>query len=209
MNQVEAGILENKILGPLAPIAAQFWGGWLMHDSIKGIYKATWANEESNKFYSKKLDEWYNYHNSKEEKNIKIKKAHEVTMWADIISTALIENEEMSKNIVEYEENEMNILGFKLWSWWSGLREGDNPPVKGEADRILHKYLLRPLLENLKEKYSDFMADICKEINEIECNENYTEMMVQNRYVYLIFKTIEKVFIYYENQIDEDINESN
>lgn len=206
MNQVEAGILENKILGELAPIVAQFWRTNLMHDSIKGIYRCTWATDKTNSFYSKKCNEWYDYHNSKEEKNIKIKKSHELTLWADMVSTALIENEEMSKN-TEFEENEIGILGFRLWIWWIGLREGDSPSVNGEADRVLHKYLLHPLREILKEKYPDLMDDICKEINEAECNENYTEMMVQNRYVYLIFKTIEKVFIYCENQIDEDIND--
>lgn len=206
MNQVEAGVLENKILGELAPIVAQFWKANLMHDSIKGLYKCTWATDETNAFYSKKCDEWYKYHNSKEEKNIKIKKSHELTLWADMVSTALIKNEEMSKN-AEFEENEIGILGFRLWTWWIGLREGDNPSVKGEADRVLHKCLLHPLREILKEKYPDLVDDICKEIMETECNENYTEMMVQNRYVYLIFKTIEKVFIYCENQIDEDIND--
>lgn len=182
MNQIEAGIKENQVLGErLANQYADLMSkhAMLWHDTVKGISKIFGKSSEK---FDPLIDFYMNeVLNNKSLKNIKVKAAKAISVWADIIEAVLKEKEDF-----DYEEFAL-LLGRAY------------NPIFTLSSFIYDEY------SNLTGKMMDEW-DCCKEIQKAHrklveiTKENYNEIRV----CLLTLKLIEKVFEHFENLIDEE-----
>lgn len=188
MNQIEAGIKENQILGKrlarhYADLMCKY--AWLWHDTAKGIYKIFEHHPERERIFQV-IDPLIDFCmnevlNNKSLKNIKVKAAKAISAWADIIEAVLKEKED---------------LGFEEFVLLLGRAYN---PVFTLSPFIYDEY------SNLTGKMMDEW-DCCKEIQKAHrklveiTKENYNEIRV----CLLTLKLIEKVFEHFENLIDEE-----
>ena len=102
MNQIEAGIKENQILGTrLARHYADlmYKYTWLWHDTAKGISKIFEHHPERERIFQK-IDPLIDFYmnevlNNKSLKNIKVKASKAISAWVDIIEAVLKETEDL------------------------------------------------------------------------------------------------------------------
>lgn len=188
MNQVEAGIKENQVLGKrLANQYADLMSkhAMLWHDTVKGICKIFERHPKRERIFQV-IDPlidfyWDEVINNKSLKNVKIKTAKTISAWADIIETVL---------------NETEDLGFEEFVLLLGRAYNS---IFALSSFIYDEY------SNLTGKMMDEW-DCCKEIQKAHrelveiTKENYNEIRV----CLLTLKLIEKVFEHFENLIDEE-----
>ena len=188
MNQLEAGIRENQVLG--TRLANQYadlmaYHRWLCHDTEKGICKIFEHHPEREHIFQiidPLIDFYWNeVLNNKSLKNIKVKAAKAISAWADIIEAVL---------------NETEDLGFEDFALLLG--RAYNP-----------FFTLSPFIYDEYSNLTGSMMDewdCCKEIQKAHCKlveitkENYNEIRV----CLLTLKLIEKVFEHFESLIDEE-----
>lgn len=188
MNQIEAGIKENQVLGTrLANQYADLMGKHcvLTHDTTKGICKIFENHPEREHIYqvTEPLIDFYwdEVINNKSLKNIKVKAAKAISAWADIIEAVLKEKEDL-----DYE-NFALLLGRAY------------NPIFALSPFIYDEY--SDLVDSMMDEW-----DCCEEIQKAHCKlveitkENYNEIRV----CLLTLKLIEKVFEHFENLIDEE-----
>lgn len=187
MNQIEAGIKENQILG--TRLARHYAGlmckyTMLWHDTAKGISKIFEYSPEREHIFQV-IDSLIDFYmnevlNNKSLKNIKVKAAKTISAWADIIEAVLKETDGLG-----YEEFVL-LLGRAY------------NPILTLSSFIYDEY------SNLAGSMMDEW-DCCEEIQKAHhklveiTKENYNEIRV----CLLTLKLIEKVFEHFENLIDE------
>ncbi len=187
MNQLEAGIKENQILGKklansYADLMCKY--AWLWHDTAKGICKIFEHHPEREHIFQV-IDPLIDFYmnevlNNKSLKNIKVKAAKAISAWADIIETVLKETDD---------------LGFEEFVLLLGRAYN---PIFTLSSSIYDEY------SNLTGRMMDEW-DCCEEIQKAHSKfveiskENYNEI----RTCLLTLKLIEKVFEHFESLIDE------
>lgn len=187
MNQIEAGIKENQILGTrlarhYADLMCKYTMLW--HDTAKGISKIFEYSPEREHIFQV-IDSLIDFYmnevlNNKSLKNIKVKAAKTISAWADIIEAVLKETDGLG-----YEEFVL-LLGRAY------------NPILTLSSFIYDEY------SNLAGSMMDEW-DCCEEIQKAHhklveiTKENYNEIRV----CLLTLKLIEKVFEHFENLIDE------
>lgn len=194
MNQIEAGIKENQILG--TRLAKQYavlmaHHRWLCHDTEKGICKIFENHPEREYIYqvTEPLIDFYwdEVINNKSLKNVKIKAAKAISAWADIIDTVLAEAVDIS-----YEDynNLKLLLGRAL------------EPIHTLSVFIHDDY--SDLIDNMMDEW-----DCSEEIQTahhklIEISKDTHDASL--RACLLTLKLAGKVFEHFESLIDEDFN---
>ena len=188
MNQLEAGIKENQILGTklahhYADLMCKY--SWLCHDTEKGICKIFENHPEREHIYqvTEPLIDFYwdEVLNNKSLKNIKVKAIKAISAWADIIEAVLKEKDDFSCE-------EFALLLGRAYN-----------PLFTLSSFIYDEY------SNLTGKMMDEW-DCCEEIQKAHrklveiTKENYNEVRV----CLLTLKLIEKVFEHFENLIEEE-----
>lgn len=187
MNQIEAGVKENQILGTrlarhYADLMCKY--AWLWHDTAKGICKIFEHRPEREHIFqvTDSLIDFYmdEVLNNKSLKNIKVKAAKAISAWADIIEAVL---------------NETEDLGYEEFVFLLGRAYN---PIFTLSSSIYDEY------SNLTGSMMDEW-DCCEEIQKAHLElveitkENYNEIRV----CLLTLKLIEKVFEHFESLIGE------
>lgn len=187
MNQIEAGVKENQILGTklarhYADLMCKY--AWLWHDTAKGICKIFEHLPEREHIFQV-IDPLIDFYmnevlNNKSLKNIKVKAAKAISAWVDIIEAVL---------------NETEDLGYEEFVFLLGRAYN---PVFTLSSFIQDEY--SNLIDNMLDEW-----DCCEEIQKAHLKlveiskENYNEIRV----CLLTLKLIEKVFEHFESLIDE------
>lgn len=187
MNQIEAGVKENQILG--TRLASQYADLMCKHemlwqDTAKGISKIFECHPERERIFQV-IDPLIDFYmnevlNNKSLKNVKVKAAKAISAWADIIETVLKETDD---------------LGFEEFVLLLGRAYN---PIFTLSSFFYDEY------SNLTGSMMDEW-DCCEEIQKAHCKlieitkENYNEIRV----CLLTLKLIEKVFEHFESLIDK------
>lgn len=204
MNQVEAGVLENKILGEdFSKIYARLMGRgwWLIHDVVKAIAKDFGKNE---KIY-KKVDELYDRSveiDKDKTLGAKVKQAKIISIWMEMIVAVT----DVSGKTHPYNGK-----------WWSDAVEG-----MGEMERLYGQFYNEmyaisfsdDLFSDLSEEAMDWITDkdLYSKIQDLHqqyvdtLNADLYTFQEVTRYAFYVLKLVEIIFETIESQIDEEFN---
>lgn len=203
MNQVDAGILENKILGEgYAKLYAKLMQrGWVLgHDTIKVICMDFGVMKDCDKLYS----EFWEIVNDKNLKNEKVKNAKLISKWMEMIVC-----------ITDKNGKTLPYNG----SWWGYEEVGHW--VEGQMERLYGKvanemYAISyddDIFSDLAENAMDWITDkdLYSKIQELHqkwvetVNGDFYSFQRQARYGYYVLKLTEIIFETIESQIDEEL----
>ena len=205
MNQLDAGILENKILGEdYAKLYAKLMNfNWVLgHDTIKKIYNDFGNPEGLKKIY----DEFWDIVNDKElkKKNIKVRNAKVISKWMEMI--------------VFITDNNGKTIPHN-GSWWG--YEDHGHWVEGQMERLYGKvanemYAISyddNIFSDLAEEAMDWITDkdLYSKIQDLHqkwvdtVNGDFYSFQERARYGYYVLKLTEIIFETIESQIDEEL----
>lgn len=203
MNQVDAGILENKVLGEdYAKLYVKFMKlGWILgHDTVKIICRDFGVVKDCDKLCS----EFWEIANDKSLKNKKVKNAKLISKWMEMIVCVTDKN----GKTLPYNS-----------TWW-GYEEGGHW-VEGQMERLYGKVanemyaisyddnILNDLVENAMDWITD--KDLYSKIQDLHqkwvdtVNGDFYSFQEQARYGYYVLKLTEIIFETIESQIDEEL----
>ena len=184
MTQIEAGKLENEILGPdLSKVIASLLGRYdLMHDTIKGIYEVLHKFDTTH--FKKEANDYYNLF--KDEKNIKKKSLNKMLLWANMIVEALDIVDHNSK--IDNYGAEMILMGQWPYLDWVTLSSNIDEFYCDLTERFLDEFDV-----NLKEYQNKLVK--------IE-NSDDSFFMKDHKKVVLLIEIVRDVFVRCEDSIE-------
>lgn len=207
MNRVEAGILENKILGEdYAKVYATLMArGWVLaHDTIKVIATDFGRNKELYPKVDKIYNEFWEINNDKSLKNVKVKTAKLISKWMEMIVA-----------VTDVSGKVFPTNGI----WWSEMEDGHY--VEGEMERLYGKKVYNEmyaisftdsLFSDLAEEAMDWITDkdLYNKIQDLHqqyvdtVNSDLYTFQEVTRYAYYVLKLTEIIFETIESQVDEE-----
>lgn len=187
MNQVEAGVLENKILGKsLSTYYAKIMSrsGWLSHDMCKITLN---SKETTHEYFTKAKkfnDKFYEILRDKKEFT-KVRASKMIYLWSCLVEETFYLIEKTSKDDVEIFKQEAKVLGTL-----------DNPysQILLRCDKFYGG-----LVESIRD-YTDELDDVVA-----KCQKEYVKLRNENEHVFNTSSSVIRIIFYLIQEVFKNI----